>query len=118
MAISCRNACGARMSSCHQVGEQRFGAVEQTRAHVVLAQREQRRASLLVAQAGARHEALVQADRAIDLAAAAEQVAERELRLDRVLVDFGDLQEDLDRLVLLLVEQVVQAAEVGVGQRD
>src|SRR5512141_884780 len=38
---------------------------------------------------------------------------ERELRLDRVLVDLGDLQEYLDCLVGLLVEQVVQPAEIG-----
>ena len=100
----------------HQVGEQGFGAIEQAGAHVVLAQREHAAGLLFLAQAVPRNQALVQADGAIDFAAAAEQVAERELGLDRVLVDLGDLQEDLDRLVLLLVEQVVQAAEVGVGQ--
>ena len=58
----------------------------------------------------------MQADGAVHFAAATEQMAQRELRLDRVLVDFGDLQEDFDRLVLLLVEQVVQASEVSIGQ--
>ena len=59
------------------------------------------------------HQALVQADGAVDFAAAAEQVAERDLGFERVLVQLRDVQEQLDRLVRLLVEQVVQAAEIG-----
>ena len=100
----------------HEIGEQGFGAIQQAGAHVVLAQREHRLGLLLVAERVAGNQALVQADRAIDFTAAAEQMAERELGFDRVLVDLGDLQEQLDGLVLLLVEQVVEAAEVGVGQ--
>ena len=96
-----------------EVAEHRLGAIEQARAHVVLAQREQRLHLLLVAQVRALHQGLVQADRAVDFAAAAEQVAERDLGLEGVLVEFGDVQEQLDRLVRLLVEQVVQAAEIG-----
>src|SRR5262249_54889789 len=34
------------------------------------------------------------------------------MRLDRVAVDLGELQEHLDRLVLLLVQKVIEAAEV------
>ena len=96
----------------HEVAEHGLGAIEQARAHVVLAEREQRLHLLLVRQVGPLHERLVQADRAIDFAAAAEQMPERDLRLERVLVEFGDAQEHLDRLVGLLVEQVVQAAEI------
>jgi uncharacterized protein YhaN len=96
----------------HQVAEDRLGAIEQARAHVVLAQREQRLHLLLVGKIGALHQRLVQADRAIDFTAATEQMAQRDLRLERVLVELGDAQEDFDRLVGLLVEQVVQAAEV------
>ena len=64
-------------------------------------------------QIRSRDQVLMHADRAIDLAAAAEQVAERQMRLDRVAVEFGELQEHLDRLVRLLVQQVIQAAEVA-----
>src|SRR5690606_11969497 len=81
-----------------------------------LAQRQQRLHLLLVAQVRALHQRLVQADGAVDLAPAAEQVAERDLGLEGVLVQLGDVQEQLDRLVRLLVEQVVQAAEVSGGQ--
>ena len=59
---------------------------------------------------------LVQPDRAIDLATAAEQVSQRDLGLEGFLVQLGDMQEQLDGLVRLLVEQVVQAAEIGGGQ--
>src|SRR4051812_32847756 len=55
---------------------------------------------------------LVHADRAIDLAAAAKQIAERKMRLDRVAVDLRELEEHLDRLVLLLVQKVIEAAEI------
>src|SRR5690606_14092248 len=72
--------------------------------------------ALGVGQVGALDQALVQADGAVDLAAAAEQVAQGQLGLEGFLVQFGDVQEQLDRLVGLLVEQVVQAAEVGAGK--
>src|SRR6476620_399216 len=35
-----------------------------------------------------------------------------DLRLEGFLVEFGDVEEQLDRLVRLLVQQVVEAAEV------
>ena len=96
----------------HEVAEHGLGAIEQARAHVVLAEREQRLHLLLVIQVRSLHQRLVQADRAIDFAAAAEQMAERDLGLEGVLVEFRDAQEHLDRLVGLLVEQVVEAAEI------
>ena len=95
-----------------QVGEHGLGAIEQPGAHVVLAQRQQRLDLLRIVEVGTLHQRLVQPDRAVDLAAPAEQVPEREMRLDRVAVDLGELQEHLDRLVLLLVQEVVEAAEV------
>jgi hypothetical protein len=59
----------------------------------------------------------VQADGAIDFTAAAEQVAQRDLGLEGFLVQLGDVQEQLDGLVRLLVEQVVQAAEIVLDRR-
>src|SRR3546814_5895868 len=43
-------------------------------------------------------------------------MAQRDLGFEGVLVQFGDVQEQLDRLVRLLVEQVVQAAEIRGGK--
>src|SRR5688572_7793059 len=40
-------------------------------------------------------------------------MAQCELGLEGFLVEFGDVQEQLDRLVRLLVEQVVEAAEIS-----
>ncbi len=62
------------------------------------------------------HQPLVQTNGAIDFATAAEQVAQRDLGLEGFLVQLGDMQEQLDRLVRLLVEQVVQAAEISARQ--
>ena len=55
-------------------------------------------------------------DRALGLAASPEQRAEREVQLDRLRLDAHHLDERVDRLVVLLVEQEVQALEVGVGE--
>ena len=60
---------------------------------------------------------LVKPDRAIDLAAAPEQVAERHVRFDGVLVDVGEFEKNFDRLVRLLVEQVIQALEILVAEQ-
>src|SRR5690606_40895940 len=87
-----------------------------TGLHVVLAQRQQRLDLLLVRQVRPLHQRLVQADGAVDLAAATEQVPQRDLGFERVLVQLGNVQEQLDRLVRLFVEQVVEATEVRGGQ--
>ena len=86
---------------------------DQQRCHVVLAEFEQSDGLLLLAQARARDQVLVDADRTIDLAAPAEQVAEGEVGFHRIAIDVGELEEYLDRLVLLFVEQVVEAAEIA-----
>ena len=52
------------------------------------------------------------ADRALDLAAAAKQMAQREVRLERVVVDLRHLHEQLERLVRLAVQDEIQAADV------
>ena len=49
-------------------------------------------------------------------AAAAKQVAERKVQLGGVRVVLNRLDEGVDGLILLLVEQVVQALEVGLGR--
>ena len=56
---------------------------------------------------------LVHTHRALELAAAAEQVAQREVQLGGVGVVLHRLDEGVDGLVLLLVQQQVQALEVG-----
>src|SRR5208282_829428 len=63
-------------------------------------------------QVGTVEQVLVHADRAIDLALAPEQVAQREVQIDRLRVDLDHLDERFDRLVRLLVEQEVETAEV------
>ena len=74
-----------------EVGEQCFGAIEQARAHVILAQFEQRDGFFVLIEIRARDQMLVHTDRAIYLAAAAEKIAEREMRLDGIAIDVREL---------------------------
>jgi hypothetical protein len=96
----------------HQVAEQRLRAIEQAGAHVVLAEFQQRHGFHGVRQSRAGDQVLVQPDRPVDLATAAEKIAQRKVGFHRVAVVFGQLEEYLDGLVLLLVKQVVQAAKI------
>jgi hypothetical protein len=61
------------------------------------------------AQVAARQQVLVHPHGALVFAAAAEQVAQREVQLGGVGVVLDRLDEGVDGLVLLLVEQEVQA---------
>jgi hypothetical protein len=67
-------------------------------------------------QAIAFDQVLMDADGAIGFAAAAKQVAQREMQLDGLGIDARRLDEGLDGLVRLLVEQEVQALEIGARQ--
>ena len=93
-----------------------LGAVEQAGAQEVLRQRVLRAVAVGAAQVAAAQQVLVHAHRALVFAAAAEQVAEREVQLLRVGVVLHRLDEGVDGLVLLLVQQEVEAAEVGLGR--
>ena len=83
----------------------------------VLRQFEGRDLRLSGGQVGAIEQVLVHADRAIDLALAAKQAAQRKVQVDRLRIDLDHFDERFDRLVGLLVEQEVQAAEIRQRQR-
>ena len=68
------------------------------------------------AQVATREQVFVDPYRALILAPAAKQVAEREVQFLRVGVVLHRLDEGIDRLVLLLVEQEVETAKVGLGR--
>ena len=55
--------------------------------------------------------------RAIDLALPAEKVAEGEMQIDRLRIDFDDLDERLDRLIRLLVQKKIEPAKIRERQR-
>jgi hypothetical protein len=92
-------------------------AVEDPGLEVVLAELGERDHLLLGPEVRTLEKVLVHADGAVVLAAPAEQAAEREVQLDRLRVDLDHLDEGLDRLVGLLVQQEVEALEVGARQR-
>jgi len=72
--------------------------------------------AVLAADVGPRKQVFVHAHGAVVVTTAAKQVAQREVQLGRVRVALHGLDEGIDRLVLLLVEQVVETTEVGFGR--
>jgi len=93
-----------------------LGAVEQAGLHEVLRQRMLGAFALRGRQVGALEQVLVHAHGALVFAAAAEQVAQREVQVGGVRILLHRLDEGVDRLVVLLVEQQVQALVVGLGR--
>ena len=104
----------ARAQSRHLADplEQSLGAVQHTRAQVILREREQRLFAMLGGEGRAIQQGLVNSDRALHLAAPAVQGAQRKMRFDRFRVGVHDLQEHVERPVGLLVDEVVEAGEV------
>ena len=66
-------------------------------------------------QVATREQVLVHPHRPVVLATAAKQVAQRKVKFRGVGVVLHGLDEGIDGLVLLLVQQKVQALEVGLG---
>ncbi len=93
-----------------------FRAVQQTGLQEILPEFEERVIALTDRQIGAAEKILMHAYRAIRFAAAAEQVAEREMQFDGFGIELDDFDKRVDRLVQLLVEQEVEAAEIGTRQ--
>src|SRR5690625_5159102 len=54
----------------------------------------------------------VETDGPINLAAPAKQTAQRHIGFNSVRIELNQIEKNLDRLVRLLVEKVIQAAEV------
>lgn len=99
-----------------QAVERVFGAIEQTRLQVVLAELEQRVLALRRVEVTTLDQVQVHADRPVGLAAAPKQVAQRVVQVDRFGIEPDDVDERVDRLVGLLVEQEIQPSEIRVGQ--
>ena len=59
-----------------------------------------------------REQVLVDANRSLDFAPPPEQVAERKMGLERLVVDFGHLHEQLERFVRLAAQHEIQSAEI------
>ncbi len=49
---------------------------------------------------------------AVNFTTTTKQVAQCKVGFDRILVNFGHAQENLNRLVLLFVKQIVKALEI------
>src|SRR5690606_36878298 len=95
-----------------QLAQQRLRSIEQPCAEIVLGQREKRLMALRLTQARTGEQFLMHPYRTVDLAASAEEMPEREMRLERLVIDLRKLDEELERLVGLAVQDEVQAAEI------
>ena len=92
-----------------------FCAVEQARFEVVKGERMLGPVAVLLDQIAARQQVLVHPHGPFVFATPAKQVAKRKVQLRGVGVVLNGFDEGVDGLVLLLVEQVVQAFEIGLG---
>src|SRR5512145_133326 len=108
---------GHCLASALEPRKELLGAIENARLEVILAKLHLRLQLLLRPEVGAVEEVLMHADRAVVLAAAAEETPEREMQLHGFGVDLDHLDEGFDRLVGLLVQQEVQALEIRARQR-
>jgi hypothetical protein len=57
-------------------------------------------------------EVLMDTDCSLDLTPAAKQIAQRKMGFDRVAVDLKHLDEGIDRLVRLLIQQMIESAKI------
>ena len=95
-----------------EVGEELLGAVVEARAEVVLGEGKDGLMALGLVQIRPREQILMDANRSLDFAAAPEQVTERKVRLERLVVDFGHLDEQLERFIGLAAQHEIQAANI------
>ena len=89
--------------------EQPFRAIEQSRAQIILREREQRLLAVLGRKPLARQQILMNADGALDLAAPAIERAECEMGLDGVRIRIHELEEHVERPVGLLGDEIIEA---------
>src|SRR3989344_5656756 len=93
--------------------KQVLGTVEKTGLEIILPEFHQRVTTLFLVERGPRDQVLVNADGALDFAAAAEQVSQRQVRLHGIRIDFQHPNEHFDCLVRLLIQQEIEAREIG-----
>ena len=95
-----------------QLLEQSLRTIEQARLHIVLSELKNRICTLLGIQRGTCHQVLVNANGAIYLATFSEQVAQCQMGFNGVAVDLEHANEDINRLVLLLIEKIVKPLDI------
>ncbi len=96
--------------------ESLLGAVEQSTLQVVLPQFRERLRPFTRRQVGAIQQVGMDTHRAVEFAAPAKQVAQRMMQFDGLGIQLDDLDERIDRLIVLVVEQQVEPAEVRARQ--
>ncbi len=94
-----------------------LGAIEQPGLLVILANLVERGGARFSRQVRPLEQILVQPNRALDFALAPKEASQSQVQLNRFRLDLDDFVERLDRLVGLLVEQEVEALEIGARQR-
>ena len=105
-----------RVSGALQPGPGGFGAVIQARFHEVQRQLVAGALAVVAGQIGARKKVLVHANGAVKFAPAAKEAAQRKVQIAGFGVFLHGFDEGVYGLILLLVEQKVQALEIGPGR--
>ena len=96
----------------HQIQQQALGAIKQPRTDIVAGQLEMRLVNLRAGQAGAGQQVLVYAYGPVNLAALAQQVAQRNVGFQRFAIDLEGVDESVHRAVRAAIQQVVQSLVV------
>ena len=100
-----------------QLGKQLLGTIEQAGLEIILCQFIERIEFLRIRQIFALDQVLVHANGTFNLAAPPEQRTQRKMQLDGLRLDLDDLDERFNGLVWLLIEQEIEAFEIGTRQR-
>jgi len=107
--------CGtSRQSSTGQSREYLLGAVEQSRFQIVLAKFVLRLIAHLFGQIHSTSEVLMDADRAIGLAAPTEQITQCKVKFGRFWVKPNDINKRVNGPVRFFIKQVVQAPKIRI----
>jgi hypothetical protein len=93
-----------------------FGAIEQPGLQKILTQFKQGVFAFYLGQIIAIQQILMHADRTFGFPATAKQIPEREMEFGGLGIQLDDFDKRIDRLIRLLVEQEIQAAEVRARQ--
>ncbi len=111
-----RSQRGQGVAGVLELLEAAFGAIEHAGLEEVLRQLVLRVFALGGRQVGTVQQALVHPDGAFHFAAATEQAAQREVQFGGLGIELGHFDESIDGAIGLLIEQEVQAPEIGIGQ--
>jgi len=101
----------------HQFPKQCLRPIKQARSQVVLAELHHGLPPLVSGQVGSGDQTTVNVDRPVDFTTTTEEVAQRQVDFGRVPIHVGHAGQYFNRLIGLVVDQVIQSLEI-IGATD